>query len=133
MSASILIVDDEVQVAQVFKRALTQAGYAVSTAENGRQALSSIQATHFDLILLDIVMPDMDGIEFLRELFRAKSTLKVIAMSGKFQGQFLKVAKQLGARAIIPKPISPELLLKVVHETLTQGDLPDKAGLEDND
>jgi DNA-binding response OmpR family regulator len=121
MSASILVVDDDPQVLDVFERSLSMAGYAVSTAETGRLAMASIQATEFDLILLDIVMPDMDGLEFLRNLLKQKSKLKIVAMSGMFHGQFLNAAKQLGAKAILPKPISTERLLKVVNETLTEG------------
>jgi len=69
MSSSILVVDDEPQVSHFLERVLKEACYVVSAAENGRQALARIQAENFDLILSDILMPDMDGLEFLRELW----------------------------------------------------------------
>ena len=116
MSSSILVVDDEPQVSHFLERVLKDASYVVSAAENGRQALAYIQAENFDLILLDILMPDMDGLEFLRELLRAKLKPKVVAISGQLF--WLRAAKQLGARAILPKPISAEVLLQVVSETL---------------
>jgi CheY-like chemotaxis protein len=118
MSESILIVDDESQVVEVFQEALQQAGYSVSAAENGRKAIELIQTSKFDLVLLDIVMPDMDGIEVLRELLKAESKLKVIAMSGMLDSQFLRVAQHLGAVAAIYKPISLEALRTMVSQIL---------------
>jgi CheY-like chemotaxis protein len=121
MSASILIVDDDPQVTRVCEIALKQAGYSVATVEDGRKALEALTTLDFDVILLDLVMPEMDGLEFLRELLKAKSEIKVVAMSGMFEGQFLNAARLLGAKAILSKPFSQELLLQVIYQTLTAG------------
>jgi len=116
MSASILIVDDDFQIVQVCESALKHVGYSVSTAENGRKALAALAIKEFDLIRLDISMPEVDGLEFLNELSQNRAKLKVVAMSGRLH--CLKAARQMGAKAILAKPFSLELLLKVVSETL---------------
>ena len=117
MAISILIVDDESRLTKALSSILKASGYAVSPVQNGRQALSALQASNFDLVLLDILMLDMDGLEFLKELADAKSTLKVVAMSA--HPDLLKAAKKLGAKAILDKPFSADTLLSVINETLT--------------
>ena len=72
MATSILIVDDESRLTKALSSILKASGYVVSAVENGRQALSALQASEFDLVLLDILMPEMDGLEFLKELADAK-------------------------------------------------------------
>jgi CheY-like chemotaxis protein len=64
-------------------------------------------------------MPELDGLEFLRIMRETGSKVKGVARSGKFEGQFLKAAEQLGAKAILLKPFSEELLLHVIGESLT--------------
>ena len=106
MSASILIVDDDPQVARLCEIILKQAGYSVATVEDGRKALEALTTLDFDVILLDLVMPEMDGLEFLRELLKAKSEIKVAAMSGMFEGQFPNAAQLLSTKGILSKPFS---------------------------
>jgi two-component system, OmpR family, response regulator len=117
LATSILIVDDESRLTKALSSILKASGYVVSAVENGRQALSALQASEFDLVLLDILMPEMDGLEFLKELADAKSTIKVVAMSA--QPCWLRAAKELGAKAFLHKPISADHLLTVINETLT--------------
>jgi len=77
-----------------------------------------MRTSHVDLVLTDLVMPDMEGIETIRTIHTQWPALKIIAMSGEFGGQFLHVAELLGANATLPKPIRPEVLLDVVRRVL---------------
>ena len=98
--------------------ALEEPGYDVSEASNGKEAMASIKDVAFDLIVLDLSMPDMDGFEFLSAV-RAKSPkLHILVISGFLGGTMLKAAKLFGAAATLAKPFSPESLLSVVYEVL---------------
>jgi DNA-binding NarL/FixJ family response regulator len=74
-----------------------------------------------DLILTDLVMPEQEGIETIKTLRREYPELKVIAMSGAFGGDYLRIASYLGAHATLAKPIQMEKLLALVKETLEPG------------
>jgi two-component system, cell cycle sensor histidine kinase and response regulator CckA len=119
-STKILIVDDDESVRRLLRNMLTAAGYGVWEAANGRQAAIHIAGNEgVDLVLTDLVMPEQEGLELIRELRSFRPTLKVIAMSGEFEGDFLPVAKSLGAAATLRKPITREDLLRSVGEALT--------------
>ena len=117
MDKSILVVDDDPSVQEVFRRMLVRNGYEVHTAANGRLGLREIERKHPDLVIVDMIMPDIGGIEFLTRLSKAKSTIPVIAASGNtFGKQFLRSATLLGAKAVLSKPFSEaELLGKVLQ------------------
>jgi CheY-like chemotaxis protein len=115
--ATVLVVDDEEGVRKLLSGVLLSAGYEVVSAAGGREAQRIIQSRDVDLVLMDLVMPDREGIETIAALRRERPALKIIAISG-FGGPFLQVARQLGARATLSKPISPDDLLRVARETL---------------
>ena len=117
-SARVLVADDEPGVRTFLRSALERAGYRVSLAEDGQQALFQIRAGEFELLIIDLVMPSMEGIETIRELRRESPRLGIIAVSGGFNGQFLSVAQIVGADAAIAKPIKTEHLLCTVAEVL---------------
>jgi two-component system, cell cycle sensor histidine kinase and response regulator CckA len=118
-STKILIVDDDESVRRLLRNMLTAAGYGVWEAANGRQAANHIASNEdVDLVLTDLVMPEQEGLELIRELGSRRPTLKVIAMSGAFDGDFLPIAKNLGAAATLRKPVAREDLLRVVGEVL---------------
>jgi YesN/AraC family two-component response regulator len=74
-----------------------------------------------DLMLTDLVMPEMEGLDLIRRVRKERPELKVIAMSGEFGGSFLKVAGLLGAHATLPKPIRPDALLDSIRRVLEDG------------
>ena len=74
----ILVVDDEANIRELFKEEFTEMGYAVTTVHDGVQALSILETEKFDLVTLDMRMPDMDGIETLRKMKERDSTLPII-------------------------------------------------------
>ena len=108
MSAKILVVDDSAIVRQMHAFMLRSAGFEVAEAENGAEALEAALAEKFDLILTDINMPVMDGLEFLKA-FRAfnKRTPFLILTTESDLGK-KEVAKQLGATGWIVKPFKPQ-------------------------
>jgi len=122
MSYSILIVDDDAQVRGICRTSLEEAGWFVWEASNGKEALAAIETTTFDLILLDLCMPDIDGLEFLMAVRPKLPKLKIIAMSGFRDGVMLRAAKMFGADAIIDKPFSHDLLISSVREVLAVRD-----------
>jgi CheY-like chemotaxis protein len=117
----VLVVDDEPGIRRFLRSVLERAGYKVWEAADGRQALQSARAADLDLVLTDLVMPEQEGIETIRILRRDLPELKIIAISGAFGGEFLKVAEKLGADAVLRKPIDPSLLLARLREVLPPG------------
>lgn len=114
---TLLVVDDEEGVRKLLAGVLSAAGYQVVTACDGREAQKVLDERDVDLVLMDLVMPNREGIETISSLRRARPDLKIIAISG-FGGTFLNVATRLGARAALAKPIGPDRLLQVVEEIL---------------
>ena len=112
--AKILIVDDEEVILETLKVILEGKGYSVNTARNGREALKILEEVSPDLILTDIVMPDMEGMEFISEVARKGRNIPIIVMSGNELGmRFLKSAKIFGARAALTKPFRVEELIEL--------------------
>lgn len=112
----ILVVDDEPGLREVIRVILEEHGYTVDTGVNGRDGLRLLQQTRPDLVLTDISMPDMEGIEFLKALRSSEPELPVIAMSGDGVGsRFLKAARMLGATFTLAKPFSNADLLTAIR------------------
>lgn len=97
---------------------LEVAGYAVQTAANGKEALDLLAVDSFDLIITDLVMPEQEGIETIKILRRDYPQIRVIAMSGAFGGDYLKIAGLLGAHSTMPKPLRMEKVLEIVEKSL---------------
>lgn len=119
--AKILIVEDEKLLNEAYELVLKKEGYDVSTAFNGAEALDIFEKHKPDLILLDLRMPKMDGVEFLKQL-EAKGKhpgLNVIVFSNYDEQKEIDEAFKHGAtRYILKAWSSPKELVKVVHETL---------------
>jgi CheY-like chemotaxis protein len=118
--ATILLIDDDDQVRMLFQVALAGAGYRVLVAENGKHGLRLLERQEVDLILVDILMPDIDGLELIPRLRRMQPACKIIAMSGG-SGEWdpLRTAKHLGANDTLKKPFGPQELLEMVASQLT--------------
>ena len=116
--ATILIIDDEESVRALLRFALESAGYGVTEAANGRQGLERYRQRPTDLVITDMLMPELNGLDMLLDLTREFLHAKVIAISGVGGEQnVLDVAKLLGARQTFQKPFSiPQLLGAVRYE-----------------
>lgn len=111
--AHILIIDDDDLFRSMLRDTLQVLGHSVTEAANGREGLERLQERPPDLVMTDIIMPDMEGIETIIGLRRSHPRLPVIAMSGGGRGSandYLQVAQQLGATRVLAKPFSTEEL-----------------------
>jgi two-component system response regulator (stage 0 sporulation protein F) len=116
--ATILIIDDEETIRILLRSALEAVGYEVTVAVNGRQGLELYRQRPVDLVITDIIMPELNGLDMLLELTREFLHAKVIAISGAGEEKtVLDVARLLGARQTFQKPFSmPQLLGAVRYE-----------------
>ena len=101
----ILIADDEAPIRTLLRDYLESLGYAVAEACNGLDVLDQLMIFKPELLILDLVMPEQEGIETIRQVRAKHKDVKIIAVSGAFAGQFLRTAKLLGANAVLPKPL----------------------------
>ncbi len=117
--ATILIIDDEELVRVLLRSALKAAGYEVVEAANGRIGLELYRHRQADLVITDILMPELNGLDMILELTREFLHAKVIAISGVGgEKNVLDVAKLLGARQTLQKPFSMPRLLDAVRYEL---------------
>jgi len=118
----ILSVDDEAPTRQFLRTVLEGAGHEVREACNGLEALAQIRQTTFDLVILDLIMPEQEGLETIQLLRREHPGLKVIATCGTFlqvsPDLMLEIATLLGARASLRKPYSADAALQTVQRVL---------------
>ena len=117
MPKCILVVDDEERIRSLLAAYLAQEGFRVLTAENGREALSLARREHPDLIILDIMMPEMDGYEFMRIYTRERQT-PIILVTARIEETDKVVGLELGADDYITKPFSPRELTARVRTVL---------------
>src|SRR5882724_210985 len=118
MAETILIVDDEEQIRSSVRGVLADEGFRVLEADNGRTALTVMDAERPRLVLLDIWMPELDGIELLRLIQERHPATRVIVISGHGNIETAVRATQLGAVDFIEKPFSLEGLLQRVERAL---------------
>src|SRR5262245_1716589 len=117
--ATVLVIDDEAAVRAVVRLALCSAEYDVVEASNGREGLALFRQRRPDLVIADIHMPELDGLDLIMELTREFLNVKVIAISGVPEHQrLLDAAKLLGVRQTLPKPFAIEELLRAVRYEL---------------
>ncbi len=114
----ILVIDDETIIRVSCERALIPEGYGVKSASSGEEGLALMEKEPFDLILLDIKMPDMDGIEALERIKERWPEIEVIMITGYGTVETAVKSLKLGAFNYIEKPFSPDTLLSAVKEAL---------------
>ncbi|MYM38841.1 response regulator [Duganella qianjiadongensis] len=119
--ANILVVDDEMGIRELLSEILSDEGHAITLAENAQQAREARAAGAPDLVLLDIWMPDTDGVTLLKEWQRdGLLTMPVIMMSGHATIDTAVEATRIGALNFLEKPIALQKLLKAVQQGLTR-------------
>jgi DNA-binding response OmpR family regulator len=114
---TILVVDDEPKITQLVRDYLERAGYAVRVANDGRLALSTARTEKPDLIVLDLGLPHMDGLDFTRE-FRKTSNAPIIMLTARAEETDKLVGLELGADDYMTKPFSPKELVARVRVVL---------------
>jgi two-component system chemotaxis response regulator CheY len=126
MPATVMIVDDSQMVRKQVARTLAAAGFAVIEAQDGADALRQLSTAQPALIVLDVNMPNMGGIEFLQSLRGRGSDFvmpAVVMLTTEGAPQLMQQAKALGAKGWIVKPFKPEMLVAAVQK-LTQATKP---------
>ena len=122
MPLRVLVVDDLRFMRTIIRDILETAGIEViGEAENGAECLDQYEEVQPDLVLLDITMPVMDGIETLRELKNRYSDSTIIMCSALGQQEYIIKAIQLGAKDLIVKPFNPERMLSAIHKASRRG------------
>lgn len=118
----ILVIDDDELVRKTIVMTLQSAHYEVVEASDGVLGMKAANQTPFDLVITDILMPNKEGIETIRELRRQENGPKIIAISGGDLrgGSFLEVAQKLGADRTLSKPFRPKELLVDVAKVLAE-------------
>lgn len=120
--SSVLIVDDEDQLRTLMCETLKEAGYRVTEARDGTEALLQYRMAPADLVIMDILMPNQDGLETTVTLKREFPNVKIIAITGGSDMigilNFLDVAKMLGAHRVLQKPFDMKALLDTVQAEL---------------
>jgi len=116
----ILVVDDDKDILKSFKAILQEEGYDVDTAETSREAIEKTERQAYDLALLDIKLPDVDGTELLELLSERFPKMVKIMITGYPSLQNAAESLKHGAAAYVMKPVQPESLLKVVEEKLRE-------------
>lgn len=105
----------------VLEIALANGGFQVVTATDGREAVNLARLMHFDLVVTDMIMPGIEGIETIMTLLAHDPKIKIIAISGVLpgaKGDFLPLAKSLGASAVLRKPFDRETFITTVRGVL---------------
>lgn len=119
----ILVIDDDWQMREMMHQALERAGYDVMDAANGKIGMNIQRQEPVDLVITDLIMPEKEGIETIRELRRDFPGLKIIAISGGGRAGadgYLSVAKTIGADRTLSKPFDLKQILDTVGELLSQ-------------
>lgn len=122
--AKVLVADDEKSIRLTIKQALSAQGYDVDVAVDGSTALEQLQASPADLLLLDIQMPGMDGIEVLQKAMAQQPSLKVIMVSAHGSIDNAVDAMKLGAVDYLQKPFTPSELREAVERVLNREPMP---------
>lgn len=123
MAHRILVVDDDADVRDMVCRTLEANGYVAIPATGGRQAVECLQSGAPDLVITDVVMPDVDGFEVLLKLRLLTPGVGALVMSGGGRlepAAYLDMASRLGARAILRKPFTRAEMLSAVEQALFQ-------------
>lgn len=125
----VLIADDEARIRDVVQYALEQDGFTVTAVSDGRAALEKAEQLEFDLIVLDVMMPEMDGFEVCRKL-RAQKNTPILFLSARGEEFDRVLGLELGADDYLSKPFSPRELVARVKAILRRSDDTQRSGTE---
>ncbi|MDZ8118725.1 response regulator [Pontiella agarivorans] len=119
--AKIIVIDDDKTIQTVFEQFLIRKGHDVLVADDGRKGMQVIEEAEPDLVITDIMMPEMDGLEILLKIRQSRQDLPIIAISGGMRDlpiNFLRQAKLFGAQEVFEKPVPLDVLGEAVDKAL---------------
>jgi two-component system, chemotaxis family, chemotaxis protein CheY len=114
MAQRILIVDDDKDVREFIAELFLQQNWQIDTAEDGKQAIQQASEIDFDIILMDLIMPRVNGLEAIREIIKQKPDSKIIIITGSQYKNMISEAISSGAKLFVKKPFSAEKILTAV-------------------
>jgi CheY-like chemotaxis protein len=115
-STSVLIVDDDEFLTQTFKVLLEDVGFIVDTANSGNQAILKTDQRNFDLAILDLLLPDIDGKELCKILKNRNKSMNIILLTGRVEALEEIDANSVGSEEVLLKPVSPDELIKITEK-----------------
>jgi two-component system chemotaxis response regulator CheY len=116
MSRTVMIVDDSLFMRKILRGILVEKGYTVTAeAASGIEAMKNLHTNHPDIILLDIILPDSNGLDLLGEMIAVCPNSKVVVCSSIGQPRVMQKTLELGAKAFIQKPFTPENIAEVLE------------------
>ncbi len=116
--ASILVIDDDKLIRSLFKETLEEQGHIVVTADTSADAVAYVMQRDFDLVFLDLKMPDKDGAEILREMRGIRSRLPIIVITGYPNSDMMERAMKQGPLGVMPKPFNESDIIAAVNSFL---------------
>ena len=118
MADRILVVDDEADIRMTLSMVLMAAGYEVDGVEDGEAALESMENRSYDLVLLDLMLPHVGGLEVLRRLPRKAQDTPVVVISAMGQEEAMQESLSLGAASFVAKPFTNQAVVQAVAQTM---------------
>lgn len=118
---SVLVVDDEINLCRILGAKLAKSGYSVVAVHDGLQAVEKVRESNFDVVLLDLILPKMDGLTALAEIRSMRSALPVIVMTACENAEALAQAKTYGVQGYVNKPFDLDNLVSLVSDTSVSG------------
>jgi len=115
---TVLVVDDAVVMRMMIKNILVKNGYEVVEAESGYEAVQKYKATRPDVVTMDMVMPEMDGIAALKQIIADDPEAKIIMCTSMGQQPLVVEAVQAGAKSFVMKPFQPPKILETIEKVL---------------
>ena len=116
----VLLIDDEAMVRKIVRKMLERQGHVVAEAENGRIGLAKLREYSFDLVVTDVVMPEIEGLEVLTKVRQDQPSLPVVVMSGTGHAlalRSLEIASKLGTTAVLQKPFASDALAQAIYRS----------------
>lgn len=120
MSRKVLVIDDSPTLRKILIFYLTKKGYAVTAANNGKSGLSEIDRQHFDLVILDIKMPVMNGLEVLQRLNAINYSVPVLILSADSEEKSKAAGISLGAKYYLTKPFKPNEVMQCIEDIFSK-------------
>ena len=118
MSARVLLIDDDLRLHELLRSYLEQNGFSLSCAAQGKAGLAALAAGRFEAVLLDVMMPGMDGLEVMKQIRASRNQVPVLMLTAKGDETDRVVGLELGADDYIAKPFSPRELLARMRAVL---------------